>query len=230
MLNCYMFSSVMTFVDPTQLVMDLSYENGLATTCPRFVHLRILELQRRTDTRYVYYLIDSNNAEIRVDAAISYDSVAVKYIADNEFVKKILFSWQQFNSNFLNHPYQMYHTKFIMLFIPHVQQVPYVMNSYLLAPDEAVAMIHSGSRVWYVKIDNSRFTTRWMNVVHAHNIGKNYLLLFACVGHLKFDLFVFNKNNDEIAYDWTTIAPIQYSNAPNDWDSRKVFSRLTEGK
>ncbi|KAG5524425.1 hypothetical protein RHGRI_031171 [Rhododendron griersonianum] len=68
-----------------------------------------------------------------------------------------------------------------------------------------------------------------MNVVHAYNIGKNYLLLFTCVGRLEFNLFVFNEDNDEITYDWTTIAPIQHSNAPNDWDSPKAFSRLTGG-
>ncbi|KAI8551807.1 hypothetical protein RHMOL_Rhmol06G0215700 [Rhododendron molle] len=68
--------------------MDLSYEDGLAATCPRFLRLRILELQRHTATRYVYYLIDSKNAEIRVAAAISYDNATVKYIADTEFVKK----------------------------------------------------------------------------------------------------------------------------------------------
>ncbi|XP_058186687.1 uncharacterized protein LOC131303708 [Rhododendron vialii] len=100
------------------------------------------------------------------------------------------------------------------------------MNSYLLAPTKAVAMIHSGSQFWYVKMENSHFTIGWMNVVHAHNIGKNYLLLFSCAGHLEFNLYIFNENNYEIVYDWTTISPIQYSNAPNDWDSHEAFSHL----
>lgn len=75
-----------------------------------------------------------------------------------------------------------------MQLLTHTWKIPNAMNSYLLAPTEAVAMIHSGNRVWYVKMKNSRLTTGWMNVVRDHNFGKDYLFLFACVRHLEFDI------------------------------------------
>ncbi|KAH7864995.1 hypothetical protein Vadar_000921 [Vaccinium darrowii] len=103
-------------------------------------------------------------------------------------------------------------------------EIPRFTRSYLFAPKEAVAIVNSGDRRWYVKLKKGHLTEGWDQVAHAHNLHQNYCLLIASVGHLQFDLFVFNQDGCEVNYEWSTTLPIQEPNAPSGWNAEVAFS------
>lgn len=105
-----------------------------------------------------------------------------------------------------------------------MKTIPRCFRSFLFAPKEAVAIVYSGNRRWYVKLENGILTTGWHEVADAHAVRLGYCLLFGSIGHLQFDLFIFNQEGCEINYDWTTTLPIQHSNAPAGWDAEIAMS------
>ncbi|KAH7865546.1 hypothetical protein Vadar_008040 [Vaccinium darrowii] len=97
--------------------------------------------------------------------------------------------------------------------------IPEKFQPYILAPPAAVVIIHSGNQSWYVKIEDDKLTDGWYQVVHAHNLQRDDFLLFGYVGHLVFDLFIFDDQGCEKSYAWSTTLPIQHTGAPIGWDS-----------
>lgn len=67
-------------------------------------------------------------------------------------------------------------------------------------------------------------TEGWNEVARAHNFQLNYCLLLACVGHLQFDLFIFDQNGCELNYEWSTTVPIEEPNAPAGWNAELAMS------
>ncbi|KAG5567745.1 hypothetical protein RHGRI_003059 [Rhododendron griersonianum] len=102
--------------------------------------------------------------------------------------------------------------------------IPEEFAPYIFAPPDAVVIIHSGARFFYVKLKNDELTVGWDSVALAHNLGRNYILMFGLVGHLQFDLFVFDEEGCEISYDWSTTLPIHQVNAPIGWDAELAMS------
>ncbi|KAH7846720.1 hypothetical protein Vadar_017342 [Vaccinium darrowii] len=91
--------------------------------------------------------------------------------------------------------------------------VPEKFQPYILAPPAAVAIVHSGNQNWYVKIENNKLTDGWYEVVHAHNLECDYFLIFAYVGHLEFDLFIFDEEGCEKSYALSSTLPIEHAGA-----------------
>ncbi|KAI8524680.1 hypothetical protein RHMOL_Rhmol13G0166900 [Rhododendron molle] len=94
---------------------------------------------------------------------------------------------------------------------------------YIFAPPEAVVIIHSGARFFHVKLKNDELIVGWDRVALTYNLGRNYILMFGLVGHLQFDLFVFDEGC-EVSYDWSTTLPIHQVNAPIGWDAKLAMS------
>ncbi|KAH7866280.1 hypothetical protein Vadar_018068 [Vaccinium darrowii] len=103
-------------------------------------------------------------------------------------------------------------------------KIPKKFHHYIAAPPVAVAIIHSGEKCFYVKIEDHKLTEGWYDVVRAHNLGKDYNLLFAYVGHLEFDLFIFDEEGCEMNYSWSTTLGIQHADAPISWNSETIMS------
>ncbi|KAG5566975.1 hypothetical protein RHGRI_002513 [Rhododendron griersonianum] len=97
--------------------------------------------------------------------------------------------------------------------------IPEEFVPYVFAPSEAVVVIHSGTRYFYVKLKNDKLIVGWDHVALAHNLGRNYIVMLGLVGHLQFDLFVFDEEGCEVSYDWSTTLPIHQANAPIGWDA-----------
>ncbi|KAG5524183.1 hypothetical protein RHGRI_030996 [Rhododendron griersonianum] len=91
-------------------------------------------------------------------------------------------------------------------------------KQYISTPLETIIIINSGDRLWYVKIEDNKLTEGWDKIVHAHNIQDNFIILFGCVGYLQFNLSVFNTEECEIKYRWSSALPIHQLNAPIGWD------------
>ncbi|KAF7138440.1 hypothetical protein RHSIM_Rhsim07G0141200 [Rhododendron simsii] len=73
--------------------------------------------------------------------------------------------------------------------------------------------------VAFIKKYSVLFELGWDRVALTHNLGRNYILMFGLVGHLQFDLFVFDEEGCEVSYDWSTTLPIHQANAPIGWDA-----------
>ncbi|KAG5541626.1 hypothetical protein RHGRI_021454 [Rhododendron griersonianum] len=220
--------------------MAVSFGDALASTCPRFVEvLRARHYRLGIDRGAVYYLKSSNDTVVRVRESASRSPHNLKYIADVAFIKKYSvlfelgerFQWEKARefedwlASIVNA-----RPKFIPPFYRSVNALPAVVTSphdidhhyclfvdivqirdhmtvsipeefvpYVFAPPEAVAGI--------------------MHVALAHNLGRNYILMFGLVGHLQFDLFVFDEEGCEVSYDWSTTLPIHQVNAPIGWDA-----------
>ncbi|KAG5539694.1 hypothetical protein RHGRI_020042 [Rhododendron griersonianum] len=220
--------------------MAVSFGDALASTCPRFVEvLRARHYRLGIDRGAVYYLKSSNDTVVRVRESASRSPHNLKYIADVAFIKKYSvlfelgerFQWEKARefedwlASIVNA-----RPKFIPPFYRSVNALPAVVTSphdidhhyclfvdivqirdhmivsipeefvpYVFAPPEAVAGI--------------------MHVALAHNLGRNYILMFGLVGHLQFDLFVFDEEGCEVSYDWSTTLPIHQANAPIGWDA-----------
>ncbi|XP_058201368.1 uncharacterized protein LOC131316106 [Rhododendron vialii] len=86
--------------------------------------------------------------------------------------------------------------------------IPEEFVPYIFAAPDAVVIIHSGARYFHVKLKNDELTVGWDHVALTHNLGRNYILMSGLVGHLQFDLFVFDEEGCEISYDWSTTLPI----------------------
>ncbi|KAG5536283.1 hypothetical protein RHGRI_023907 [Rhododendron griersonianum] len=97
-------------------------------------------------------------------------------------------------------------------------------------PPETIAIINSGDRLWYVKIEDGKLTEGWDKIVHAHSIEDNFILLFGYVGHLQFDLFVFNAEGCEVKYQWCSALPIHQLNAPIGWDAEIAMHNSNDCK
>ncbi|KAG5549850.1 hypothetical protein RHGRI_014975 [Rhododendron griersonianum] len=97
-------------------------------------------------------------------------------------------------------------------------------------PPETIAIINSGDRLWYVKIEDGKLTEGWDKIVHAHSIEDNFILLFGYVGHLQFDLFVFNAEGCEVKYQWCSALPIHQLNAPIEWDAEIAMHNSNDRK
>ncbi|XP_058214530.1 uncharacterized protein LOC131325997 isoform X2 [Rhododendron vialii] len=102
--------------------------------------------------------------------------------------------------------------------------IPEEFVPYIFAAPDAVVIIHSGARYFHVKLKNDELTVGWDHVALSHNLGRNYILMFGLVGHLQFDLFVFDEEGCEISYDWSTTLPIHQTNAPIGWDAELAMS------
>ncbi|KAF7115441.1 hypothetical protein RHSIM_RhsimUnG0055700 [Rhododendron simsii] len=96
--------------------------------------------------------------------------------------------------------------------------------SIYFVPPDAVVITHSGARFFHVKLKNDELTVGWDRVAFAHNLGRNYILMFGLVGHLQFDLFVFDEEGCDISYDWSTTLPIHQVNALIGWDAELAMS------
>lgn len=92
---------------------------------------------------------------------------------------------------------------------------------FLCSPRQAVAIVNSGNRRWFVKLKNGKLREGLYDIVREHDMHQDYVLLFHCVSHLQFDLFVFDEHDCELNYDWSTILPIEQPNAPFNWDSER---------
>ncbi|KAG5553574.1 hypothetical protein RHGRI_011455 [Rhododendron griersonianum] len=103
--------------------------------------------------------------------------------------------------------------------------IPKEFVPYIFAPSDAVVIIHSGAPFFYVKLKNNALTIGWDRLALAHNLGRNYIHMFGLVGHLQFDLFVFDEEGCEISYDWSTTLPIHQTNAPIGWDAELAMSK-----
>ncbi|XP_058202024.1 uncharacterized protein LOC131316609 [Rhododendron vialii] len=98
-------------------------------------------------------------------------------------------------------------------------KIPEFFRPYLFAPPHGIALVYSGYHVYHVKNENHELTFGWNDVILEHNFGSNYTLLLGSMGHLMFDLFIFDEKGHQIKYPWTTTALIQQPNAPIGWDS-----------
>lgn len=92
---------------------------------------------------------------------------------------------------------------------------------FLCSPRQAVAIVNSGNRRWFVKLKNGKLREGLYDIVREHDMHQDYVLLFGCVSHLQFDLFVFDEHDCKLNYDWSTILPIEQPNAPFNWDSER---------
>lgn len=110
------------------------------------------------------------------------------------------------------------------------QKIPKKFHHHIAMPPVAVAIIHSGEKCFYVKIEDHKLTEGWYDVVHAHNLGKDYKLLFAYVGHLEFDIFIFDEEGCEVNYSWSTTLGIQHVGAPIGWNSETTLCNTNGGK
>ncbi|KAI8538654.1 hypothetical protein RHMOL_Rhmol09G0121500 [Rhododendron molle] len=84
----------------------------------------------------------------------------------------------------------------------------------VLAPAHGVVAIYSGILVYYIRIDNHELTLGWYDIVADHKFGDDYTILLASVGHLLFDLYIFDEEGCQVKYPWTTTAAINHPNAP----------------
>ncbi|KAG5558126.1 hypothetical protein RHGRI_008145 [Rhododendron griersonianum] len=99
------------------------------------------------------------------------------------------------------------------------QKIPEFFRPYLFAPPHGIALVYSGYHVYYVKIENHELAFGWNDVIAEHNFDSKYTLLLGSMGHLMFDLFIFDEKGYQIKYPWTTTALIQQPNAPIGRDS-----------
>lgn len=100
-------------------------------------------------------------------------------------------------------------------------------HPFVLAPAHGVAAIYNGILVYYVRIDNHELTLGWYDIVADHKFGGDYTILLASIGHLLFDLYIFDEEGCQVKYPWTTTAAINHPNAPPDWDPIKAQSHAT---
>ncbi|KAG5524197.1 hypothetical protein RHGRI_031007 [Rhododendron griersonianum] len=64
---------------------------------------------------------------------------------------------------------------------------------YLFAPPHGIALVYNGYHVYYVKIENHELAFGWNDVIAEHNFSSKYTLLLGSMGHLMFDLFIFDE-------------------------------------
>ncbi|KAG5543780.1 hypothetical protein RHGRI_016512 [Rhododendron griersonianum] len=175
-------------------------EDALASTCPHFVKvLRVRRCRLGIDPGAVYYLRSSNDTVVRVGASTSRSTHNLWYTADVPFIKKYSvlfelgeqFEWEK-AGDFENW-----------------------LGSIVNARPKC------GNRRWFVKLKNGKLREGWYDIVREHDLHQDYVLLFGCVCHLQFDLFVFDEHGCEVNYDWSTILPIEQPNAPINWDSER---------
>ncbi|KAI8535513.1 hypothetical protein RHMOL_Rhmol10G0179800 [Rhododendron molle] len=112
-------------------------------------------------------------------------------------------------------------------FCNFLQKIPEFFRPYLFAPPHGIALVYSGYHVYHVKIENHELAFGWNDVIAEHNFGSKYTLLLGSMGHLMFDLFIFDEKGYQIKYPWTTTALIRQPNAPIGWDSIATQCQVT---
>ncbi|KAI8530642.1 hypothetical protein RHMOL_Rhmol11G0075500 [Rhododendron molle] len=60
-----------------------------------------------------------------------------------------------------------------------------------------------------------------------HTFGKDYTALFGLIGHLMFNMFIFDSEGNSVQYNWSTTEPVRHLNAPSTWDSNQMFAKIT---
>ncbi|KAG5566977.1 hypothetical protein RHGRI_002515 [Rhododendron griersonianum] len=108
-----------------------------------------------------------------------------------------------------------------------MQKFPKFFHPSVLASPHGVAAIYSGILVYYVRIDNHELTLGWYDIVADHKFGGDYTILLASVGHLLFDLYIFDEEGCQVKYPWTTTAAINHPNTPPNWDPIEAQSYAT---
>ncbi|KAG5532703.1 hypothetical protein RHGRI_027112 [Rhododendron griersonianum] len=108
-----------------------------------------------------------------------------------------------------------------------MQKFPKFFHPSVLASPHGVAAIYSGILVYYVRIDNHELTLGWYDIVADHKFGGDYTILLSSVGHLLFDLYIFDEEGCQVKYPWTTTAAINHPNAPPNWDPIEAQSYAT---
>lgn len=108
-----------------------------------------------------------------------------------------------------------------------MQKFPKFFHPSVLAPPHGVTAIYSGIMVYYVRIDNHELTLGWYDIVADHKFGGDYTILLPSVGHLLFDLYIFDEEGCQVKYPWTTTAAINHLNAPSNWDPIEAQSYAT---
>ncbi|KAG5534658.1 hypothetical protein RHGRI_015804 [Rhododendron griersonianum] len=106
-------------------------------------------------------------------------------------------------------------------------QIPSLFQRHIFAPNQAVVLIKSGRRSYYTKIEDFVITLGWETIVIDHTFGQNYTALFGSIGHLMFDMFIFDHEGNSVQYNWSTTAPVEHPNAPPNWDSNQVLANVT---
>ncbi|KAF7151013.1 hypothetical protein RHSIM_Rhsim02G0019200 [Rhododendron simsii] len=181
------------------LSMAVSFQDALASTCPHFVEvLRVHRSRIGNEFGAVYYRRSSNDTVVRVGESTSRSTHNLQYTADVPFIKKysILFKlgeqfewkkardFEDWLSSIVNaRPSSGYYTRRV--------------RSIYFVPPDAVVITHSCAQFFHVKLKNDELTVGWDRVAFAHNLGGNYILMFGLVGHLQFDLFVFDEEEGD---------------------------------
>ncbi|KAI8552671.1 hypothetical protein RHMOL_Rhmol06G0284300 [Rhododendron molle] len=106
-------------------------------------------------------------------------------------------------------------------------RIPSLFQRYIFAPNQAVVLIKSGRRSYFAKIEDFVITLGWETIVIDHTIGQNYTALFGSIGHLMFDMFIFDREGNPVQYNWSTAEPVEHPNAPPNWDSNQALANVT---